>query len=298
MTARLDELATERINPRTTDLDRLSTLEVLTRLNDEDQLVAKAVRQALPEIARAVDLAYERWRRGGRVVLFGAGTSGRLATLDAAELGPTFGVPAGRYAARIAGGTPALVKSVEGAEDDVAAGSEAAADLVVDDVALGIAASGRTPWVVAALRRARSNQAATISVACVVDPALADYADVSIVVETGPEAISGSTRLKAGTAQKLVLNAFSTALMVRLGKVYGNLMVDLRATNAKLRRRATRLVMQAARVDNSVAQQTLHSSDWDVKVAIASLRLGIAAGDARARLVAAEESLRAVLGEP
>lgn len=298
MSARLDELSTERINPRTADLDRLSTLEVLTRLNNEDQLVAPAVRRALPEIARAVDLASERWRRGGRVVLFGAGTSGRLATLDAAELRPTFGVAADRYAARLAGGPQALVKAVEGAEDDTAAGSEAASDLVAHDVGFGIAASGSTPWVVAALRRARSNRAATISLACVRDPVLAECADVSIVVETGPEAISGSTRLKAGTAQKLVLNAFSTALMVRLGKVYGNLMVDVRATNSKLRRRATRLVMQAARVDSSVAEQALRSSGWEVKVAIASLRLGIAADDARLRLAATEESLRAVLGEP
>ena len=295
----LDDLSTELINPRTAELDRLSTVAVLARLNDEDQMVAPSVRRALPELARAVDVAHERWRQGGRVVLFGAGTSGRLAMLDAAELGPTFGVPADRYVARMAGGAQAFLKAVEGAEDDAAAGDEAASDLDKVDLAFGIAASGRTPWVIAALRRARLNGAATVGLACVVEPALAACVDVLITVDTGAEAISGSTRLKAGTAQKLVLNAFSTALMVRLGKVYGNLMVDVRATNAKLRRRATRLVGHVAQVDSARAEQALHASGWDVKVAIASLRLGVTAEDARARLAQAgvEESLRAVLDD-
>lgn len=299
MSGGLDDLSTELINPRTADLDRLSSLDVLLRLNDEDQLVAPAVRRALPRIARAVDVAHERWRKGGRVVLFGAGTSGRLAMLDAAELGPTFGVSPERYVARMAGGAQAFLKAVEGAEDDAAAGEAAASDLAELDVAFGIAASGRTPWVIAALRRARLNRAATVGLACVAEPALAECADVLIAIDTGPEAISGSTRLKAGTAQKLVLNAFSTALMVRLGKVYGNLMVDVRATNAKLRRRATRLVGQVAGVDAVRAEQALEASGWDVKVAIASLRLGISAEDARARLVQADvdKSLRAVLDD-
>ena len=298
MSGGLDDLATELTNPRTADLDRLSTLDVVTRLNDEDQLVPQAVRRALPEIARAVNLAHERWSRGGRVVLFGAGTSGRLAMLDAAELGPTFGVPAERYLARLAGGPRAFLKAIEGAEDDIAAGDQAAADLTELDVAFGIAASGRTPWVLAALQRARRNSAATISLACVARPEIARCTDVSIVVETGPEAISGSTRLKAGTAQKLVLNAFSTALMVRLGKVYGNLMVDVQATNAKLRRRAVRLIAQTARVDTSTAEQALRASGWDVKVAIASLRLGVDAEAARARLAEADGNLRDLFEQP
>src|SRR5216683_2414559 len=272
-----DDLSTEQSNPRTVDIDQLDSLGVLMRLNDEDQLVAPAVRKALPELAQAVDLTVERWQRGGRVVLFGAGTSGRLATLDAAELGPTFGVPADRYQARLAGGAGAFLKAREGAEDDQAAGANAANDLSAVDVAFGIAASGQTPWVIGALERARQRGAATIGLACVAKPALAAFVDVAIVVDTGPEPISGSTRMKAGTAQKLVLNAFSSTLMIRLGKVYSNLMVDVQATNAKLRRRAVRLVCEAAHVDQSAAERALAESAWDVKVAIALLRLGVSA---------------------
>src|SRR5258708_1647143 len=252
-----DDLSTEQSNPRTADIDKLDSLGVLQRLNDEDQLVAPAVRKALPQLARAVDLAVERWQRGGRVVLFGAGTSGRLATLDAAELGPTFGVPSDRYMARLAGGEGAFLKAREGAEDDQAAGATAADDLSPADVAFGIAASGQTPWVIGALERARQRGAATIGLACVPEPALAAFVDVAIVVDTGPEPISGSTRMKAGTAQKLVLNAFSSTLMIRLGKVYGNLMVDVRATNAKLHRRAQRLVQHAAGADPRAAERAL-----------------------------------------
>jgi N-acetylmuramic acid 6-phosphate etherase len=294
---RLDELPTEQRNPRTLDIDRLGTLGVLERLNEEDRLVAPAVRMALPDLARAVDLALERWQGGGRVVLFGAGTSGRLAALDAAELGPTFGVPSKRYLARLAGGVGAFATAVEGAEDDVAAGRSAADDLSPDDVAFGIAASGRTPWVLAALERARERGAATIGLACVPQPALAGFADVCIVVDTGAEPISGSTRMKAGTAQKLVLNAFSSTLMIRLGKVYSNLMVDVQATNEKLRRRAARLVQEAAGVDEPTARRALGESNGDVKQAIAMLRLGVSADDARERLLAAEGRLRRVLDE-
>jgi N-acetylmuramic acid 6-phosphate etherase len=293
----LDDLSTERTNPRTVDLDRLGTLEVLERLNDEDQLVAPAVRLALPAVARAVDLTLERWQRGGRVVLFGAGTSGRLAALDAAELGPTFGTPAERYLARLAGGPGAFLKAVEGAEDDAEAGAAAADDLSVLDVAFGIAASGRTPWVLAAVERARSRGAATIGLACVSQPALLDYVDVAIVVDTGPEPIAGSTRMKAGTAQKLVLNAFSSTLMTRLGKVYGNLMVDVQATNAKLRRRAERLVQAAAGTDPTAAERALVDAQGEVKTAIVMLRLGVPAEEARRRLVAADGRLRRVLAE-
>jgi N-acetylmuramic acid 6-phosphate etherase len=291
----LDDLPTEQLNTRTRDLDRLDSVTLLQRLNDEDQTVAAAVRDALTEVARAVDLTVERWRRGGRVVLFGAGTSGRLAMLDAAELPPTFGVSPDRYAARLAGGRGAFEKAVEGAEDDVGAGRAAAADLTECDVAFGIAASGRTPWVIGALEQARQAGALTIALACVPRPAL--QAEVCIVVDTGPEAISGSTRLKAGTAQKLVLNAFSTALMVRLGKVYGNLMVDVQATNAKLRRRALRLVQQGANADSARAESALSATRGDVKAAIAVLRLGITADEARARLTQHDDRLRAVLGE-
>jgi len=293
----LDQLTTEQPNPRTVDLDRLDTLGVLERINDEDQGVALAVRAALPSVARAVDLTLERWQRGGRVVLFGAGTSGRLALLDAAELPPTFGVPASRYVGVMAGGESAFFRAVEGAEDDRHAGAETAAELSIDDVAFGIAASGRTPWVLGALERARQLGALTIGLACVRAPELAACSDVVIAVDTGPEAVAGSTRMKAGTAQKLVLNAFSTALMVRLGKVYANLMIDVQVTNAKLRRRATRLVEQAAGVDPTRAAAALEAAGGQVKVAVASLRLGISAQDAASRLASAGGRLREVLGE-
>jgi N-acetylmuramic acid 6-phosphate etherase len=292
-----DELATERVNPRTGDLDRLSTLGMLERMNDEDLLVAPAVRLALPEVARAVELAFERWQRGGRVVLFGAGTSGRLAALDAAELGPTFGTAAVRYLARLAGGPGALLSAVEGAEDDTAAGAAAAEDLSPVDVGFGIAASGRTPWVLAALRRARERGAATIGLACVPQPALRDWVDIQIVVDTGPEPITGSTRMKAGTAQKLVLNAFSSTLMIRLGKVYGNLMVDVRATNQKLRDRAERLVQAVTGADPRTAKRTLAEAQGEVKTAITMLRMTVSAEVARERLKAADGRLRHVLGE-
>jgi N-acetylmuramic acid 6-phosphate etherase len=292
-----DQLPTEQPNPRTADIDRLDTLGILERINDEDQQVAVAVRQALPALARAVDLAVLRWQGGGRIVLFGAGTSGRLAMLDAAELGPTFGVEGGRYEARLAGGADAFQYPVEGAEDDASAGAAAARDLTERDVAFGLAASGRTPWVIGALDRARAQGAAGIGLACVPRPVLAEHVDVAIVVETGAEPISGSTRMKAGTAQKLVLNAFSSTLMIRLGKVYGNLMVDVRATNAKLRRRAARLVELAAGVDTNQAYGALTEADFEVKTAIALLRLGVSAKIARARLAAADGHLRRVLDD-
>lgn len=292
----LDKLLTEQNNPATRELDRLSSREILERLNAEDQQVAQAVRRALPEVARAVDLAVERWERGGRIVLFGVGTSGRLAMLDAAELRPTFGVPPDRYLARMAGGIEAFERAVEGLEDDPGAGAVAAADLTARDLALGIAASGRTPWVVGALSSARLQGAATVALANVPNPEIGSHADVTIVVETGPEAIAGSTRMKAGTAQKLVLNSFSTALMVRLGKVYGNLMVDVQPTNQKLRRRATRLVEQIAAVDAATAERALDEAG-DLKVAIVALRCGIPAAAARERLAAADGHLRRAIGE-
>jgi N-acetylmuramic acid 6-phosphate etherase len=294
---RLDQLPTEQPNPRTRDIDRIDSLGVLQLLNDEDQRVAVAVRACLPMLARAVDLTLERWQRGGRVVLFGAGTSGRLAMLDAAELPPTFGVPADRYVGLLAGGAGAFLQAVEGAEDDRAAGYAAASTLAVNDVAFGIAASGRTPWVMGALQRAGEVGALRISLACVPSSALGVLADVALEVDTGPEAISGSTRLKAGTAQKLVLNAFSTTLMVRLGKVYENLMVDVRATNAKLRRRAIRLVSQAASVSSADAEAALQNANGEVKTAIATLRVGISPAEATRRLEAASGRLRQVLGE-
>jgi N-acetylmuramic acid 6-phosphate etherase len=293
----LDNLGTEQENRRTADLDRLTTLAILERLNEEDQTVPPAVRAALPTLARAVDLAVAQWRRGGRIVLFGAGTSGRLAAIDAAELGPTFGIPPERYQARIAGGPAAFFRSIEGAEDDRTAGAAAAADLTACDLALGVAASGRTPWVLAALEAARQRGAATVGLACVAAPALAAFADVLVAIDTGPEAIAGSTRLKAGTATKLALNAFSTALMVRLGKVYGNLMVDVQATNTKLRRRAVRLIERIAGVDRPTAERAFREAG-DLKTAVVVLRRGLAVEAARALLERVDGQLRRALEEP
>jgi N-acetylmuramic acid 6-phosphate etherase len=293
--ASLGRLATEQVNPHTHDLDLLDTADMLERINDEDARIAGAVRAAIPSIARAVDLAAKQWRRGGRVVLFGAGTSGRLAALDAAELGPTFGVPSERYQARIAGGPQALARAVEGSEDDAAAGIAAADDLGDSDVAFGAAASGRTPFVLGALGRARDRGATTIGLACVREPALARFADVVIVVDTGPEVIMGSTRMKAGSAEKLVLTSFSTALMLRLGKVYGNLMVDMQVTNEKLRQRAVRLIEEAAGVGPGAARRALRNAEGDVKTAIAALRLGLPARQARERLDRAGGDLRRTL---
>ncbi len=293
----LELLPTERPNPRTAGIDRLDTPGILTLLNMEDRSVPLAVEAALPDLARAVELALERWQFGGRVVLFGAGTSGRLAALDAAELGPTFGIPPERYLARIAGGVRAFERAVEGAEDETGAGAAAADDLAANDVAFGLAASGRTPWVMSALARGRERGAATIGMACVPAPRLAEHSDVCIVVDTGPEPIAGSTRMKAGTAQKLVLNAFSSALMIRLGKVYSNLMVEVQVTNDKLRRRAIRLVAIGAQVDEARAVDALNAADGEVKVAIAALRLHVAAAEARTRLAKADGRLRTLLGD-
>jgi N-acetylmuramic acid 6-phosphate etherase len=293
----LDLLPTEQPNPNTWQVDTLDSLGVLELINAEDQLVPLAVHAALPSLARAVDLALGRWKRGGRIVLFGAGTSGRLALLDAAELGPTYRVPPERYEARLAGGTAAFTQGVEGAEDDRSAGARAAADLTANDVAFGLAASGRTPWVLGALERARQRGAITIGMANVPRAELSGLCDICLIVETGPEVVTGSTRMKAGTAQKLVLNAFSTALMVRAGKVYGNLMIDVQASNEKLRRRATRLVAAVTGVSPSAAEQALRDCGWDVKVTIAASRLGLTTDEARARLAAADGNLRRALEE-
>ncbi|MBX6772065.1 MAG: N-acetylmuramic acid 6-phosphate etherase, partial [Chloroflexi bacterium] len=217
--------------------------------------------------------------------------------IDAAELGPTFGIPPERYQARIAGGPAAFFRSIEGAEDDRTAGAAAAADLTACDLALGVAASGRTPWVLAALEAARQRGAATVGLACVAAPALAAFADVLVAIETGPEAIAGSTRLKAGTATKLALNAFSTALMVRLGKVYGNLMVDVQATNTKLRRRAVRLIERIAGVDRLTAERAFREAG-DLKTAVVVLRRGLAVEAARALLERVDGQLRRALEEP
>jgi N-acetylmuramic acid 6-phosphate etherase len=272
---------TEARNPRTVGIDQASTLGILELLNAEDAGVPAAVARVLDRLAVAVDLAEERVRAGGRVHYFGAGTSGRLAVLDAAELYPTFGLEAGMVVAHHAGGSRALERAVEGAEDDVALGERDAAAVAAADVALGLTASGRTPYVGGALAAARRAGAATVLVTSNPDPPLAADADVVIAVDTGPEAIAGSTRLKAGTAQKLVLNGFSTALMIRLGKTYSNLMIGLVPSNSKLHGRLVTLLVDATGLAAPKCRHALAAAGGDARVALVTLLAGCTPDQAR-----------------
>lgn len=292
----LARLQTEQPHPETLDLDLLSTEEILQRMNDLDHTVAPAVRRALPQIAQAVEAIVERLEQGGRLLYFGAGTSGRLAILDAVECVPTFNAPPGMVRAFIAGGASALVYPVEGAEDDYYGGIKDVqeAGVNVRDVVVGISASGRAPYVLGALEEAKRRGAYTIGLACNRNTALR-IADCVIEVETGPEVVLGSTRLRAGTAQKMVLNMLSTASMVRLGKVFGNLMVDLRATNLKLRARAIRLVRMATGCSETTARNVLRSCDWQVKKAILVLLAQISPLEAEMWLEQHRGHLRAAL---
>ena len=294
-----DVRGTEAANPATRDLDLLPALEQARLMNAEDGRVAEAVAAALPAVATAIQRIAECLGRGGRLIYVGAGTSGRLAALDAAECPPTFGTDPEMVQAVVAGGPGAMIAPVEGAEDNARAGAREMDTRRVgsDDAVVGIAASGETPFTVGAVRRARERGAWTAGVACNAGSSLEAACDLAIVLLVGPEVIAGSTRLKAGTAQKLVLNMLSTLAMVRLGKVYGNLMVDLRATNAKLRRRAARIVAAAARVDEGGAESALNEAGGRVPVAIVMLRLGLDATAARTRLEAAGGSVRRALGE-
>ena len=278
------DLPTEARNPRTLGIDEVGTLDLLTIINREDVTVAQAVAACLPVLAEVVDIAAERMRAGGRIHYVGAGTSGRLAVLDAAELEPTFSLEPGRVVAHQAGGTEALTNAIEGAEDRAEEGAAAAATVVADDLVIGLAASGRTPFVRAALATAAANGAATVLVSSNPQAPIAAVADWHICVDTGPEVVAGSTRMKAGTAQKLVLNAFSTAVMVRLGKTYSNLMVDLHATNDKLRARTLTILHEATGADEAACRQALHAADDDLKTALVMLRSGLAPGPARAAL--------------
>lgn len=293
------ERSTEAANPATRDFDLLPVLEQARLMNAEDQRVAAAVAGTLPAIATAATRIAAALEGGGRLFYIGAGTSGRLAVLDAAECPPTFGTDPDAVQAILAGGPTAFLQAAEGAEDDAAAGAGEmdARRVGTADAVVGIAASGETPFTVGAVRRARERGAWTAGVACNAGSTLERACDVAIVPVVGPEVIAGSTRLKAGTAQKLVLNMLSTLAMVRLGKVYGNLMVDLRVTNAKLRTRAARIVAAAAGVDEARGDAALGGAAGRVPVAIVMLRLGLGADAARDRLAAAGGSLRRALGE-
>jgi N-acetylmuramic acid 6-phosphate etherase len=296
-----DPRPTEQRNPRTERIDAASALEIVDLLNAEDRTVPMAVAACREAIGRAIDLAVRAFRAGGRLVYVGAGTSGRLGVLDAAECPPTFGTRPEMVIGVIAGGYPALVKSAEGAEDDINAGIAAmdTAGVTGRDFVVGIAASGSTPYVRAALGRAQALGAATAILACAPPPRLLlDTCDVAIVPDTGPEALTGSTRLKAGTATKLVLNTLTTGAMIRLGKVYGNLMVDLMAWSDKLTDRGERIVMECAAVDRARARAAIAAAGGSVKLAIVMARTGSDAAAARALLDGAEGSVRRAVGDP
>ena len=280
------KLLTEQRNPATMHIDVCSSLEIVDLINAQDRTVPDAVDRERENIAQAVDLVVEAFGRGGRLIYVGAGTSGRLGVLDASECPPTFGVPAALVRGIIAGGPKALTTAVEGAEDSNQAGAEAMdeAGLAPSDVLVGIATSGTTPYVHGALRRAKEIGAGTVFITCNPDVQTQVEPDVQIRPLVGPEAITGSTRLKAGTATKLVLNTLTTAAMIRTGRVYENLMVDLRATNSKLRDRAQRIVMTVTGVDRAQAQALLERADGRVKTAIVMQALGVDATAAQQRL--------------
>ncbi|MGG7668008.1 N-acetylmuramic acid 6-phosphate etherase [Yersinia sp. J1] len=293
----LGTLVSESRNPATRDLDKLSTLEMVERFNDEDRKVPDAIRLVLPEIAQAVDLAAEALKAGGRLIYLGAGTSGRLGVLDASECPPTFGVPHGLVIGLIAGGPGALLKAVEGAEDSLTLGAEdlQALKLTSTDMVVGLAASGRTPYVIGALRYARELGCPTVAISCNPDSPIAREAQLAISPVVGPEALTGSTRLKSGTAQKLVLNMLSTGAMVKLGKVYQNLMVDVKATNVKLVDRACRIVAEATGAGREEAENALKQTDFEVKPAILMILKGVGAERARQDLAQHNGYLRAAL---
>jgi N-acetylmuramic acid 6-phosphate etherase len=292
----LAALPTEARNPATGHIDQLPTLGMLRLINDEDAKVSAAVAAVLPETATAIDEIVKRFEQGGRLFYIGAGTSGRLGVLDASECPPTFSVPPSLFQGIIAGGDSALRKSSEASEDSPEQGAAdlASHNFTAKDTLVGIAASGRTPYVLGALAHASKLGALTIALTCVPNSAMAAAADISIAPLTGPEVITGSTRLKAGTATKLVLNMLSTGIMVRAGAVYGNLMVNVQPTNAKLVDRAQRIIMAATGVDQPTAVALLKAAG-SVKTAIVMQKLGLDAHEAKARLDQSNGHLRRAL---
>lgn len=297
VTRQLERLVSEGRNARSQAIDTLPTLDMLRLINDEDKGVADAVEAVLPEIAEAVDLIAAALRQGGRLIYCGAGTSGRLGHLDASECPPTFGVPPDMVVALMAGGPAALTQAMEGAEDqpELGAADLAGVGLTRGDVVVGIAASGRTPYVLGALEHARRVGAATVALTCNPGSPAAVLADISIAPLVGPEVLTGSTRLKAGTAQKLALNMLSTGAMIRLGRTYGNLMVDLQASNEKLAARAERIVAEATGCAGDRAADLLAMAEGNVKVAILMELAGHDPGEARTRLERAGGVLRTAL---
>ncbi|MDX2412201.1 MAG: N-acetylmuramic acid 6-phosphate etherase [Woeseiaceae bacterium] len=293
------ELVTEACNPASADLDRLSTLDFVRLVNSEDAKLASAVADQAKEIADAIDLIADRLAGGGRLIYVGAGTSGRLGVLDASECPPTFSADPEQVIGLIAGGSEALQRAVEGAEDSAEQGVAdlQAIRLSECDVVVGIATSGHTPYVLGALKFARDAGAGTVGFSCNPGSPVAEKADVGISVAVGPEVLSGSTRMKAGTATKMVLNMLTTGAMVKLGKTYGNLMVDLQATNNKLVQRSINIMQQLTELSESDARELLESCGGELKTGIVCHRFGVSPEIARAKLEAVDGRLRSALGD-
>ena len=290
MGVELKKIDTEQRNPRTMQIDTLPTLEMITLINEEDHKCAEAVREVLPQIAQSIDTIYEKIRNGGRLFYCGAGTSGRLGVLDAAECPPTYGVDPGLVVGLIAGGAPAFLKAVEGAEDSRELGRKDLEDnqFSESDALVGIAASGRTPYVIGAMDYARSVGAPVMALVCCHNSEMSRHADITMAPVPGPEVVTGSSRMKSGTCQKLVLNLLSTCVMIKLGKVYGNLMVDVKASNEKLVHRAISIVCTVTGETEETARKALEKCGFSCKTAIVMLLLGLDAGQAQKALDAAD----------
>lgn len=278
------EIITEYLNENTKDIDIISTIEMVKKINDEDKIVALAVEDELENIAHAIDIIAKQFLKGGRLFYFGAGTSGRLGILDASECPPTFSVEPDMVQGIIAGGDRAFKEAVEGAEDNFDAGVEDAQILTKEDVAVVISASGNPKYLLGVLSHADKIGAKTVGVTCNSQGKIADEAGTVICVEVGPEVIAGSSRLKAGTAQKMVLNMLSTGAMIKIGKTYENFMIDLKASNEKLKDRAIRIVSQIAEVTHAEALAMLMKSSWEIKTAIVALKLNLEVTKARLEL--------------
>lgn len=293
----LTKLTTETRNTNTMDLDKMSSIEIATAMNMEDEKVITAVRDALPQISEVIDICTEKLKEGGRIIYMGAGTSGRLGLLDAVECPPTFGVPSDLVVGLIAGGSSAFIKAVEGAEDSKTLGVEDLKDLNITskDVVIGIAASGRTPYVIHGLKYAREVGCKTAVVVCNKDSEMAKYSDVAIELVVGAEVLTGSTRLKAGTSQKMALNMISTGSMVGIGKAYQNLMVDVMQTNEKLVSRAENIIIEATGANRETAKKALKESKGKVKTAIIMILLNCNYDEAEIRLEKAEGHVRFAL---
>ena len=293
----MSEIITEYRNENTKNIDLLPTIDIVKKMNDEDKIVALAVEYESENIAKAIDVTSKQFLQGGHLIYFGAGTSGRLGILDASECPPTFSVEPNMVQGIIAGGYDAMRFAVEGAEDNYDAGYEDAKILTKDDVAVVISASGNPKYLLGVLAYADEVGCKTIGITCNSNAKIAEEVGTLICVEVGPEVIAGSSRLKAGTAQKMVLNMLSTGSMIKIGKTYENFMIDLKATNEKLKDRAVRIVSQIAEVDNNIAKETLAKCDWKIKTAIVALKNNVEFDKANEELKKNHGVLRRVLGE-